>query len=62
MIASFAGPTPASSAPAMAQIGPRKSVCVVDEAGRIVAEKKIATCADAIASRLTKAAALHKTG
>ena len=38
------------------------AICVVDEAGRIVAEKKIATCPDAIASWLTKAAALHKTG
>jgi len=34
------------------------AICVVDEPGRIVAEKKIATCPDAIASWL----ALHKTG
>ena len=38
------------------------AICVVDEAGRVVAEKKIATCPDAIASWLTKSAALHKTG
>jgi hypothetical protein len=30
------------------------AIWVVDEAGRIVAEKKIATCPDAIASGLTK--------
>ena len=38
------------------------AICVVNEAGRIVAERKIATYPDAIASWLTEAAALHKTG
>ena len=53
---------------AMSNSAPREvsqeatAIGVVDEAGRIVAEKKIATFPDAIASWLTKAAALHKTG
>ena len=32
----------------------RKAICVVDEADRIVAEKKIARCPDVIAAWLTK--------
>ncbi|PJN92828.1 IS110 family transposase, partial [Amaricoccus sp. HAR-UPW-R2A-40] len=32
------------------------AICVVDEAGRILAEKKVATCPDAITSYLTQKA------
>ena len=38
------------------------AICVVDEAGRVVAEKKIATCPDAIASWLTKSGCASQNG